>query len=688
MASGIALDPNGNIVIAGTTFSTDFPVTPGAAQKANGGGRSDAFIARIIGSEPCGYGATPSAPSIAGSGGSATINIVAAAGCAWSVTNNDPSFLSISSASSGSGNGAVTVSASPSSLVKPRIGTIVVAGQVISIVQQPGIICTYSLSGTSQSFPIAGGAGSITVTAKDQQCTWTDSTAASWIHLGFLGTQGTQTLMFTVDANTGPARSAAITIAGQTLTVNQSGAPSIIVSRSTLNFGILGSLVSSPQSINLSFSGLPNASWTAQANGGFSVTPGSGTGNATLVITANPTGAGSGSLLIFAQGAANSPSRVTVNIRGAASGPPFGSFDTPVNGTTGIAGAIPVTGWSLDSVEVSNVQIWREPVRNEPAGLVFIGDAVFVAGARPDVEATNPTMPMNYRGGWGYMLLTNFLLNADGSPGRGNGTYKLHAIATNKMGMSLDLGTRTITVDNAHASKPFGTIDTPIQGGTVSGSAFVNFGWALTQNPYLIPTDGSTLAAYVDGVPVGHPAYSQYRSDIASLFPGLANSNAAVDFYFIDTTQLANGVHTIAWSVSDNANRTDGIGSRYFTVQNTGTGNAAAPEVRVELSPTRNPILRRGFDLAGQAELSSTTSVAPHLIDMVELERIELQLGVTSGYLLFNGERRPLPIGSTLKDGSFYWQPGPGFLGGYDLMFDRKNAAPVNVRVTIHPKAS
>ena len=688
MAAGIALDPNGNIVIAGSTHSTDFPVTPSGAQKANGGGQSDAFIARIIGNDPCGYGVTPSAPGIAGSGGTATINIVAAAGCAWSAINNDPGFLSITSANSGSGNGAITISAASSSLVKPRIGTIGVAGQVISVIQQPGIICSYSLSGTGQSFPIAGGAGSITVTAANQQCTWTDSTSASWIHLGFLGTSGTQTLMFTVDANTGPARSAGITIAGQTFTVNQSGAPSIIVSRSTLNFGILGSLVTQPQSINLSFSGLPNASWTAEANGGFTVTPASGTGNATLLIAANPTGTGSGPLIIFAQGAANSPLRVTINISGAASGQPFGSFDTPPNGTTGIAGAIPVTGWSLDSVEVTKVQIWREPVRSEPAGLVFIGDAVFVAGARPDVEAANPTMPLNYRGGWGYMLLTNFLPNADGSAGRGNGTYQLHAIATNKAGMTLDLGTRTITVDNAHASKPFGTIDTPIQGGTVSGNAFVNFGWALTQNPYLIPADGSTLTVYVDSLPVGHPTYGQYRPDIASLFPGLANSSGAVGFYYIDTTQLANGVHTIAWSVSDNANRTDGIGSRYFTVQNTGTGTSAALEAPAQLSPTGNLIVRRGFDLTRQAELSSSGGAAPHLIDMEELERIELQLGATSGYLLVNGERRPLPIGSTLKDGSFYWQPGPGFVGGYDLMFDRKSAAPVIVRVTINPKGS
>ncbi len=110
-----------------------------------------------------------------------------------------------------------------------------------------------------------------------------------------------------------------------------------------------------------------------------------------------------------------------------------------------------------------------------------------VADARTDVEALFPTLPFQYRAGWGYMLLTNFLPSGTGSTAPGNGTFSLHAIAHNAAGNSLDLGTRTITVDNAHASKPFGTIDTPAQGATISGNAYVNFGWALTQNPYAIP---------------------------------------------------------------------------------------------------------------------------------------------------------------------------------------------------------
>jgi hypothetical protein len=386
---------------------------------------------------------------------------------------------------------------------------------------------------------------------------------------------------------------------------------------------------------------------------------------------------------VTAAGATNSPQQIQVNVANVTPGLPSGSFDTPLDNTTGIAGAIAVTGWTLDNIEVTSVGIWREPVMGEPTGsngLAWVGNATFVPGVRPDVQATLPNSPLNYRGGWGYMLLTNFLPNPGGP--MGNGTYRLHAIAVNKAGNSLDLGTRTIIVDNVHASKPFGTIDTPDQGGTASGSAFVNFGWALTQNPYVIPLDGSTITVIVDGVTLGHPSYNQYRSDIANLFPGLANSNGAVGFFYLDTTKLANGLHTISWVVSDNGGRQDGIGSRYFGVLNSGLGGIAVP-AETELVPMERAASapRLNHQLAPwMLDHDGTVS-----IDVYELGHIELPLGATSGYVLVKGERTALPIGSTLQNGVFYWQLGPGFLGDYPMLFERPDGTEVRVRVSVRP---
>jgi hypothetical protein len=442
------------------------------------------------------------------------------------------------------------------------------------------------------------------------------------------------------------------------------------LSRTSLNFGFSGFMITSTQTVALAFTGVSGVNWTATSNQpNVTVSPTAGTGSAALQITAT---AGSSGIVTVTAASLNASQQVQVNVASATPGSPFGSFDTPANNTSGVAGAIAVTGWALDNIEVTSVGIWREPVGNEATasnGLVLLGNATFVEDARPDVEAAFPSVPLNYRAGWGYMLLTNFLPKGGGSPGPGNGTYNLHAIAVNKAGNSIDLGTHTVTVDNAHASRPFGTIDTPAQGGIASGTAFVNFGWALTQNPYAIATDGSTISVTVDGVAMGHPAYNQYRGDIATSFPGLANSSGPVGFFYIDTTKLTNGMHTIGWLVYDNQGRGDGIGSRFFTVQNTGPQNLPAEGTSLD------PGLAPETDQAGE-----------RVVEMEELGRIEMPVGATTGFMLAGGERRPLPVGSTLKSGVFYWQPGPGFLGEYPLVFMRPNGTLVRARVQIRQK--
>ena len=203
----------------------------------------------------------------------------------------------------------------------------------------------------------------------------------------------------------------------------------------------------------------------------------------------------------------------------------------------------------------------------------------------------------------------------------------------------------------------------------------------------MIPLDGSTVTVVIDGVLIGHPVYNNFRSDIASLFPGYANSTGAVGYYYLDSTKLTNGVHTISWNAFDNLGRGEGLGSRYFNVLNTGGGSVAGPEdVLPEAAPGQGVRLRQGLDVNRELE-----PVAPDVDDfysvtMEEVGRIELHLGATRGNMLVEGETHELPVGSTLKGGVFYWQPGPGFLGEYTLQFERPDGTRIPVRVTIVPK--
>jgi hypothetical protein len=358
---------------------------------------------------------------------------------------------------------------------------------------------------------------------------------------------------------------------------------------------------------------------------------------------------------------------------------PFGGVDTPQDGAT-VMGSIPVTGWALDNIGVESVKIYREQGKE----LVYIGDAVFVEDARPDVELAYPTYPKSYRAGWGYMMLTNFL------PNGGNGTFVIHAIATDKEGNQVTLGTKTIHCDNAHAVRPFGAIDTPAQGGTASGSSYVNFGWVLTPQPNYIPTDGSTINVWIDGVNVGKPVYNNYRADIAALFPGYANSSGAVGYFYIDTTQYENGVHTIQWTALDSAGNVDGIGSRYFMIQNTGesraqetfnvqrsTFNVDIAQIPVDYSrPVR---IKKDFKENIRYKTIYPNKKGITTIHIKESHRVEVHVAGPGrrdgkGFQLVGERLRPLPAGSTFdaEKGIFYWLPGPGFIGTYRLVFIEK----------------
>jgi hypothetical protein len=86
--------------------------------------------------------------------------------------------------------------------------------------------CAYTLSATSQSFGVEGGAGGVNVTA-DGVCARTATSNANWITVnsGASGT-GPGAISFTVAANSGVTRTGTLAIAGQTFTVTQAGAVS------------------------------------------------------------------------------------------------------------------------------------------------------------------------------------------------------------------------------------------------------------------------------------------------------------------------------------------------------------------------------------------------------------------------------------------------------------------------------
>jgi hypothetical protein len=327
------------------------------------------------------------------------------------------------------------------------------------------------------------------------------------------------------------------------------------------------------------------------------------------------------------------PVTLTVDQTGGATRlPPIGLVDTPAQGATGQVGAIGVTGWVVDDVGVASVKVYRNCLAFEPQGncvavngetLVFVGDATLVTGARPDIEATYPTYPQANRAAWGYLLLTNMLPHVPNEQMfGGQGSLTLSVLAEDLEGHQRWLGRNfvtypgvtdqtptTFTMANDTITKPFGAIDTPTQGQTVSGS-FWNAGWTLTPDSnttaeagdILMPVTGASQSVVIDGVILGPlTAYGQCQGDVGFVVPAgvycnddvsnifgnpipqapftprtanvtkhrnLDAGRGPIGAYWLDTTTLNNGVHTIVWFAYDSEGRSEGIGSRYFTVLN------------------------------------------------------------------------------------------------------------------------
>lgn len=444
------------------------------------------------------------------------------------------------------------------------------------------------------------------------------------------------------------------------------------------------------QLISVSFSNPNNGPWTATASNAsaswVTISNGSGTGAGLFGIGINTTAlraaignsatTATATVTVTATGIAAPTSR-TIPIRvtlgsPAEDGVPIGQVDTPAQGQGSIQGSIGITGWVVDDRGVAAVKIYRQCLPFEaaqspspcttvtdngravqPPPLVFMGDANFVAGARPDIETLFPALPATNTAGWGFLVLTQMMPNAVAQlPNGGEGTFQIYVFAEDTSGKRTLLGRSfvpsnpggndptTISLVNISQSvvKPFGAIDTPAQGATVSG-VVNNFGWALTPDAdaaigsgdiFISQNGASTVflnaAPLYAGNPLGQITFNYCRGsvgnpvppaaycddDVSNIFgnttpqatfnPRTSNptqyrnldaGRGPIGLYVLDTRLVSNGVYQLQWAVYDNLARVEGIGSRFITILNSGGDQLAAgrpsPEAaEAELFSLRN----------------------------------------------------------------------------------------------------
>jgi hypothetical protein len=176
----------------------------------------------------CTFGLSPTSAMFGAAGGASSTTVSAPLGCAWTAQSNAP-WITVTSGSSGSGDGAVGFSVSANTAASQRTGTITIAGQTFTVTQDAAATtgpCAVSLPITSASFAASGGMGTVTIEAPPG-CSWIAESGASWIWESQpVSGAGDGSVSFTVLPNSGAARVGTITIGGQVFTVVQAGTSS------------------------------------------------------------------------------------------------------------------------------------------------------------------------------------------------------------------------------------------------------------------------------------------------------------------------------------------------------------------------------------------------------------------------------------------------------------------------------
>ncbi|MGA2026726.1 MAG: C1 family peptidase, partial [Syntrophobacteraceae bacterium] len=239
--------------------------------------------------DPCSYSLSSSAASATYSGGNASVGVTSQSGCSWPAVSN-VSWISIVSGAKGAGSGTVKYSVSANNTTAQRIGTLTIAGQTFTVTQAAASCSNASISPQSASPTYTGGNATASVTSPSG-CPWTAVSNAGWISVvsGGSGT-GNGTVTYSVSANSsGASRFGTLTIAGQTLTVTQAGAPCTYSLSATS-----ASPTYTGGSASVNVTSLSGCAWTAVSNNTSFISvvsgaSGSGNGTVTYSVSANNT---------------------------------------------------------------------------------------------------------------------------------------------------------------------------------------------------------------------------------------------------------------------------------------------------------------------------------------------------------------------------------------------------------------
>lgn len=213
------VDPN---LPDGTTLPVQFTIASGTPESFSSDNLST--LSLRVQKPACTFSLDKGAVSVAGYGEIGRVNVITPAGCPWTAASPVP-WITIPAGTPGTGPAPFQFNVASNSATAPRSATLMVNNTIPFTVTQEASGCTFSLDPPSFTIPQTGGAFSVNV-GTQAGCVWTPTGAPAFALVPNTGGTGPGTLNFTVLANnSGAARTAAITVGGQTTRLIQQTTP-------------------------------------------------------------------------------------------------------------------------------------------------------------------------------------------------------------------------------------------------------------------------------------------------------------------------------------------------------------------------------------------------------------------------------------------------------------------------------
>jgi hypothetical protein len=527
----------------------------------------------VVPPPPCAFVVNPTGASVPSSGGSGSFKVETQPTCAWTATKT-ASWITLIGAS-GTGTRTVSYVALPNPTSTARTGDITVNGTVYTITQfGAAATCQLSINPSVINATAAGGTADIAVTASRADCIWTASglNATEKPNDGSPG-NGTVTVVIPANGSATPVTLTA-TIAGQTLTVNQTGVGcTVSVLPAVVPVSAAGGqhAVQVTAPVGCSYSTVTGQNWISVASGG----SGGGTGNpATILldVAANSTTvARSGSVTIGGQTVqidqAALACSVTVDTSGL--GSPFG----PAGGV----GLIGVTAngancnWTASSADGFATVSPQTATGNGSVAVTVSSNAASTTGRSTNLTIAGQTVALQQSGTTCSPDLQSLSGNVPASGGSGTVgviapsvcawtaiSNTLSWLTVSSPGGSGSTGVQFVALANTSATPREGTLTVANKTYTVT-QAGAPCSYALTTSNLTVASSGLSSSVAFSTTATGcSPTAVSYASWIKNVGTTFNGSTGSVDFTVDPTPYTSTRVGTIQ------------LGEQTFTITQSG----------------------------------------------------------------------------------------------------------------------